>query len=313
MAFAIRPSTRADYEAIVALTNSQINEPITVEDLEREERLRSPEYPFCRLVAVDEAGSLRGFVITNCGPSSRPGQFWLRVRVWKEHQGRGIGRALYATAEAFVREHGGTSIESGVRDNEPDALGWVERRGYRIKYQLFESTLSLPDWDPTPFLGALEQAEATGFRLTTLAEEGDVEALLPRYYDFSVELVHDIPGMEDRPRYPYDEWLKYLKEDPHWDPSLIVLVAEGDRWVGMAQISEQNSGGYYNNFTGIHRDYRGKGLSRAVKVAALLKAKELGAPYLRTNNHSVNQPMLATNEHLGYKPQPGFLQITKSL
>lgn len=313
MTYQIRPGTPADFEQIVALTNSQISEPIAVADLLRGEELRKPEHPICRLVAVDEAGALLGSGVSSQGPGSRPGEFSLRVRVWQQHQRKGIARTLYTMLEGFVREKGGLTIESGVRDDDPGSIAWSERRGFKIKYHLFESTLELHAWDPTPFLGAVEQARAAGIHFTPLADLGDGEELLRRYYEFSMGLAHDIPGMEDRPRISWEDWIHYLQGDPYWDPNLVLLAVDGERWAGLTQISKQPSGGYYNNFTAVSREYRGKGLSLAIKVATLLRAKELGAPYIRTNNHSVNQPMLATNQRLGYKPLPGFLQIGKSL
>lgn len=55
----------------------------------------------------------------------------------------------------------------------------------------------------------------------------------------------------------------------------------------------------YNDFTAVSREFRGLGLSLAVKVRALQWAKEQGIPYIKTDNHSLNQPMTATNKRLG--------------
>jgi RimJ/RimL family protein N-acetyltransferase len=63
----------------------------------------------------------------------------------------------------------------------------------------------------------------------------------------------------------------------------------------------------------LERAYRGRGLSLAIKVVALIWAKEQGYPYARTYNYSANQRMLASNQRLGYLPQPGFFQVFKQL
>jgi GNAT superfamily N-acetyltransferase len=60
-----------------------------------------------------------------------------------------------------------------------------------------------------------------------------------------------------------------------------------------------NTGGIYNSFTGVFREYRGQGIAMALKVVALDWAKQQKVPYARTNNHSANQPMLAVNRKLG--------------
>ena len=312
MSSQIRPAVPSDYEAIAALISSQNPEPTTLDDILRGERLRNPADPCIRLVAVDEAETLLATGSATRGAGNRPGEFSARVRVWKQHESKGIGAALYSRLEAFVRENGGTSMESTVRDDDLRSVAWTERRDYVQKQHLFESSLSLPGWDPAPFLGAVEAVQATGIRFTTLAQEGELESLLRPYYEFSADLVQDIPGMEDRPRYPYAEWLKWVKEDPEFDPNLILLAADGDRWVAVAQLLKLTHG-YYNGFTGVDRAYRGRGLSLALKVVSLMRAKELGAPFVRTNNDSTNQPMLATNRRLGYTPLPGFYVIRKRL
>lgn len=313
MSYQIRPATPADFAAIAALISSQNPEPTTVEDILRHERLRNPADPWVRLVAVDGDSNLLATGSASYGTGSRPGEFSIRVRTWKQHESRGIGTALYNLLEAFVREQGGSGVESRVNDDDTWSLRWTERQGYQKKQHLFESSLSLPDWDPSPFLSAVEAARAAGIRFTTLADEGDVESLLPRFYEFSTGLLHDIPGMEDRPRLSYDEWTKWVAHDPHFDPKLVCLMADGDRWVGLGHMSQQKSGTCYNNVTAISREYRGKGLSLAIKVAALSKAKEMGAPSIRTNNDSTNSRMLATNQRLGYKPAPGFYLLIKHL
>lgn len=313
MSYQIRPSVHTDLAQIAALISSQNSEPTTLEDMERSERLRNPNFPFYRLVAVSEQGALLGTGSASHGPEHPDGIFFARVRVWKQHEGQGIGQALYAMLETWVREQGGTVIESTVKDDEEHAIGWTRRRDFKPKQHLFESTLSLTDWDSAPFTGSVTQAEAAGFHFTTLAQEGEIEALLPRFYAFTSELVRDIPGLEDRPPFPYEEWLKWVKNDPHWDPKLVYLVKDGDRWAGFSHVSQQNSGAYYNSTTAIGREYRGKGLSLAVKVLTLLKLKELGAPSIRTNNDSTNSRMLATNRRLGYTPLPGFYVISKKL
>lgn len=284
MSFTLRPATADDYERIVQIVNSQVPEPTTVESIKRNDGLRPPELPFTRLVATTPDGQIAG--LSTCGqhPGNKPGHFFTSVRVDKPYQGQGLGGKLYAALEEWAISHGATRLEGGVREDDPSSVAWAQRRGAVTDHHLYESTLSLPEFDPTPFLGAVEQAKASGIRFTSLAEEG-----------------------------ADDETIQFVIEDPLFDPHGVILAADGDRWVALAHMMRRSSGGLYNGFTGVDRDYRGRGLSLAVKIVGLLWAKSTGAPYIRTHNHSVNQRMLSTNRRLGYVPEMGIFHLIKHI
>lgn len=56
----------------------------------------------------------------------------------------------------------------------------------------------------------------------------------------------------------------------------------------------------YHVFTGVSGSARGQGHGRALKLAAIRRARELGARRLVADTSPGNGPMLALNEHLGY-------------
>jgi RimJ/RimL family protein N-acetyltransferase len=55
-------------------------------------------------------------------------------------------------------------------------------------------------------------------------------------------------------------------------------------------------------FTATGREYRGRGLALAVKLASTRWAAENGITQLVTTNDETNAPMLAINRRLGYRP-----------
>lgn len=57
------------------------------------------------------------------------------------------------------------------------------------------------------------------------------------------------------------------------------------------------------------RDYRGRGLAQALKLQTVLLARRAGMRTIRTNNDSLNAPMLAVNRKLGYRPEPGYYEL----
>jgi RimJ/RimL family protein N-acetyltransferase len=47
-------------------------------------------------------------------------------------------------------------------------------------------------------------------------------------------------------------------------------------------------------------------------MVALQHARQQGVPHVRASNHSVNAPMIAVNDKLGYVPYDGIWTLRKS-
>ena len=69
----------------------------------------------------------------------------------------------------------------------------------------------------------------------------------------------------------------------------------------------------HNAFTGVLREYRGRGLARALKVLATEEARQQGRRWISTMNNARNTAMLAINSSLGYERQPGLWFLRKTL
>ncbi|MDF2627982.1 MAG: GCN5-related N-acetyltransferase [Symbiobacteriaceae bacterium] len=315
MTLSIRPTTADDFPRIVSIINSQETEGTTLEGMLRSEQLRPADMPHFRLGAFDETGELVAFGTSWRSPQMPTGCFGLRVRVDQPYRHRGAGRALYNVLEDWVMNQGATRLETEVKDNQPEAMAWADRRGWVKEHHLFESTLQLTDWAPADWQHeAVRQAEAAGIRFAHLSELVSGDELYRRYYDLISLMMRDVPAFGDRPLPPFEMWKKYLTADPHFDPANVIIAVDGDTWAAMADLQVmQSTGGMYHGLTAVDRPYRGRGLSTAIKVVALQHAKAKGAPYVRTNNHSANAPMLAVNRKFGYVPAPGFFTIAKTL
>jgi GNAT superfamily N-acetyltransferase len=313
MTFSLRPSIDADLPRIAAIISSQRTEPATVEQLQLQDRLRPAADPFLRLVATAPDGTIGAYGVCGGGSMHKPGHFDINIRVDAPCQRQGLGQMLYAALLDFAREQGATALDGSAREAFPDALAWAERRGFAKTHHVFESTFDLTAFDPAPFRDAIHAARESGIRFTNLAAFGTEEATLLRYYEFISGLAMDVPGQEDQPKPPADMFLQYLRENPKWDPELVILAVDGDRWAAVAELQKLETGGMYHGFTGVAREYRGRGLALATKLVAMEAARGRGVPYLRTNNHSSNERMLKVNRRLGYVPEPGFFTLTRDL
>lgn len=313
MTHQIRSATVADLDRIVAIISQERPHPFTVEALTAMDNGHEEGQPLHRAVATDSWGAVLGHLVAFHNSSMRPGTFVAQIQVAREHRRMGVGTALERYLEEWVRAQGGTAIEGSVKEAHPERLAWATARGYAHHAHLFMSRLELPTWDPAPFLPAVSRAEAQGFRFSTVAAEGGMTCL-PQLYDVMARPHADIPGWEGRPIFSMETFGAWIEKDATWNPEGVFVAIQGDTWAAVSRVDLRDGGIWaYNDFTGVARAFRGRSLSLPVKVLGLQWAKAQGAQYIKTENHSLNAPMIATNKRLGYIAEPGSFEVVRKL
>lgn len=298
----IRPAIDDDVPAIVDLINV-VNPPeerVTLEEYRYGDTLRDPEDVFNRLVITSGA---QVAAVSDAGNSqNRPlHMFRLYVAVHPAFRRQGVGTELEQRQREFAAGHGGTELIAVIAESDAVSRVFLEYRGYREAYQRFEMELNVeafdwsrfPDWRPR--LGDL--------RLLTFAEIGMSEANMSRMYELSMLLGQDVPHPEGPPRFSYELFKKYFAM-PGFRPDGLFILADGDEWIGTTGLLVPEGRPGYTYFTGVRRDYRGRGLATLLKLAAIEFARDHGVSAMRTHNDTVNYPMVAVNEKLGYRRLP---------
>jgi len=287
--------------------------PITVERVREWEEQFPHDGIRQRIVALDANGGIIG-----CNNAAHvlymlPHGFWIEVIVLPDFRRRGIGARLYDNAVEFARAQGATRLECEVRDYNRDWLKFAQARGFQIDRHVFESSLDLARFDEARFAGVIEAEQAQDIRFFTLADAGNTEANQRKLYELNKRNALDIPGSEGMfPR--FEDFSKFVFGASWFRAEGQILAADGERWVGLSAVGYfANTYSTYNMHTGVLREYRGRKIALALKLLAIRRSREWGAVYLRTNNDSQNAPILAINEKLGYKPQPGYFRCVKRL
>lgn len=298
-----RPET--DFPAIVRLINYFDRVPTTLEQVEKNYYFMPEGRILHRTMAVDANDQVIGYGVCAHETWFPAGEFYVWVIIEPELRGRGIGTRLYADALAFLRQQGAVSLKSEVHDDDELSMRFARRYGYDIDRHIFESELDLTSFNESPYAGLIPQLEAEGFRFVSLADLGDTTEARRGLYQVNYDAVLDIPGY-------VGEWLTFdqfeeMVCNSHWyRPDGQFGVLDSDTWAGIAAVQLLDDLKLaYNLFTGVMRPYRGRKLALALKLVTIRYALAHGMQRMRTDNDSLNGPMLAINRKLGYIPEPG--------
>lgn len=240
-----------------------------------------------RLVAEVD-GVLAGFAWSGFNTTtSEEGAGSANVIVDPAYSGRGVGTELYQRVEAHLREIGVRRAHA-YTVGEPRNLAWVARFGWETGHSARFSALDPRELPPMP-------AIAEG---VTLANLGTLTAEQAFELD---KAMADEPG--DVPNdWSFEEFKNRLWDDPDLDFELsTVALVDGEPACFTNIQANHETGRCWSGGTGTHQKFRGRGLAKLVKSAALRKAASAGVTQALTANDYSNGPMLAVNDWLGYK------------
>jgi GNAT superfamily N-acetyltransferase len=224
---------------------------------------------------------------------------WGNLTVLPEHRRRGIGAALLDAISGVARAAGKPDLYGRTTSDRPDAVQFLERRGFREVERMKAVRLELaglvaPAIDPP-----------SGVAIASLAERPDVADQL---HAVALEAFPDIPGEA-----PMDAGTaaEFRTRDvdrsvlPPWGFAVAIDEPTG-QVVGYSnlQLVAGNPGLAWNGMTAVRRAWRGRGVASALKRATIAWAIANGLHAIETANDVDNAPMRAVNRRLGYVALP---------
>ena len=321
--FEIRATrTPEDYTAIAAVLYAVNPEwPVTPEDLAREDADREAKYHFMSFVAeVLEQGTgglerrIVGLGTVGHTPfSHREDKYGVNVRVHPEFRQRGIGQALYQTLLNHLSSRNPGELTGFTREHWPDAIGWLERRGFREQHRRFESRLRPSSVNLGQYADLEDRVRAAGIEIKTFSEINDPERER-KLYELDAETMQDVPFGEPVTMPSFEQFKKTDLEGPSYVPDGIFIALKGDEFVGLSSFAHDPGADFVGiRMTGVKRDYRGLGLAKALKLRGVRYALERGDLEIRTTNDPDNAGMLKINRDMGFLPEPASLRFSKML
>jgi GNAT superfamily N-acetyltransferase len=253
----------------------------------------------------------RGWIslVQPCDQPGRPADLNLLIPAAYNH----LLPAAIAFGEAEARKMDAPLLVCGIRVDRVDVVdslrreGWTEERKERFwRLDLEANAGRIHDLQSA----AQRRLEGTDFVITTVARLGG-EAFLPRLHAVGTASSADIPRSVEHIPPTYEAWLAWMQPPSVLPERIWVAVLQGEP-IGYSFLAYQPSE-VSTGYTGVLREHRGKGLARALKLATLVQAIDLGVTAVGTDNDSENAPILHLNEELGYDEIPGKLAFHRQL
>lgn len=313
MSYTIRPARPDDYEALAAMYCTAFpGVPHNADEMKEEDEEIQPPLRFIRWVAEENGMVIGSISYFQSQARYHPQKFWLDAAVHHEHQGRGVGGALYNTAIEALAPFDPILVRTYTREDLPHSIRFFERRGFQERRRTWVSHLDLAGFDFSPYAGVEEKVEAQGIQMLPLADLMQVVDWGHRALDLYNTIQLDIPDFDQAVSVPFEQFEQSQIKSSKLMPNGYFVALDGDRWIGMSTLwkgSEETA--VHTGLTGVRPDYRRRGIALALKIRSLRYARELGITKVGTNNAASNVGMLAINERLGFAKEPAWIHMVK--
>lgn len=315
MTLVIRPFRPADYPAIAEIRNATwTDDPVLAETLQSNDSRIKPGLILRRLVAERHGQVLGNAVFYHMEWMHHPQKFGVGISVHPEHQGQGIGTALYDAVMAELQTYNPIKLLTSTRADKPEALRFAEKRGFHETFRAWESRLELSRFEPAHWAKDVQRVLDLGYQIKSLAELMDDPDYQRKMYELDHAGSYDIPLPPGEVfTFPTQErYWETVRSNPDFDPQLWFLVVKDSEYLGVSMLFKRPADNDLNaGFTTVRREHRHQGVALALKIAALSHAKQLGKTAVRTVNAQVNRSMLAINEALGFEKMPAWIDLAK--
>jgi GNAT superfamily N-acetyltransferase len=314
----IRPRALDDDPHIVRIRNESNASwpPATLEEYryQADPANNHPGKFVVRNVAVKD-GDVVGLYVLAEMEVERPHTFYGNIGVDVGHRNGGIGGLLYDDLLRLASQQGANRIYCSVQDDTADRH-FLESRGFAPTGRVERlSRLDVSKANLDGYEAAEDRIRAEGLETRTLGEIGVDDAnIMQQIFDVEFESARDIPTSEPFTPPPFDVWRRSLLEAPGAPgQDRTWLGMDGEKVIGLALQGMRGNVAGFNSYTGVLKQYRGRGIARALKLKTIEYARSNGISHIFTGNDVDNERMLSINIRLGYEPVPAQMEFVKDL
>ncbi len=326
MSMAIHPFGPIHYEAITRVMNRAVpRNPVTAArikdwDIHRPGHLKAERW------VTDIDG-----VVVAVGDYSQssdmyhPQKFQVSITVDPDYQHRGIGSALYDFLTAQLEQHEPIAYQARAYADQEDTLRFLQTRDFVEDFRMWESELDVSSFQAEAYGDVDERLQARGFEIVPLTDLADDPRRDRLVFELERETMQDIPSPESvtstreqlKPEEVEERMARYVERvinHPDRPLDAYFVARHGNEYVGLTYFELDREHLRADILmTGVKRDYRGLGIGTALKVRGVLWAREHGYKTIVTGNDTVNRPILAINDRMGFVRQPEMIFFEKRL
>lgn len=300
----------ARYAEMLAL--AQPEDPRSVEELRRADASATDGEVQYRFV-LERAGRMIGAASTGTWRHNPlPGYFALSLWLLPDEQGEAHADVLFGQVEAAAARHAPEVLVTGAREDRWQ-LPFLLSKGFRETDRMFTSQLDVTTFDPSKFSAFAERTRAAGVEVRSLSSfDWRNDAFLRRWYDLAITLLADVPTAHPFQPWPFETWKERIPGNPHVLEDATFFAVRGGDLVGFSELRPSaKPDTLLTGLTGVRAEHRRLGIAQTLKLAAADYARSRGFRFVRTNNHSVNRPMLSINEAMGFVKDPARVNLER--
>jgi len=234
-------------------------------------------------------------------------KFRMDLLVAEEWRRQSVGTHLLSHVVSQARAAGAVTLQARVDGGNQESLAFLVARGFAETMRMHTLVLDVAEVDLAAHEHILTGLAKQGVVVTSLEQEltrGDVfwTEFCPLYNAAREGWPDPDPGPET-PRTPAE------LRDRHY-------TAAQEHRVGIEQCFLAACGDRYVGFTGalgtaVHPAFRGRGIATALKLRAIMSARDHGIPTLDTSTG--NPAMLRANERLGFRLVSTEVRLVRTL
>jgi mycothiol synthase len=319
----IRPFDKEkDHPGRVALFNLLNPDSLsTVEESRRYDDSR-PKHLHHGVIVAEKTDEIVGFADFSQWETPNAHKFNAYVDVHPDHQRQGIGTALYRAVLEAIAPHKPTELFTVARENVTSRMHFLPKLGFVEFKRTWNARLEIKNFDSDilhAFQSVADRVIASGTNIYSYAEligDPDRETKLYELNCLVTEAVYKshlmsytAPSLEDFKK-------DLLEDNPHFLHDEWFIAVEGDsksgKYIGATVLLKPEEGDYRKIYlTGVLSEYHRRGIASALKLRAVLYARENNIPEIRTDG--ANKAMLAINEKMGFVREPAWVDFKKVL
>ena len=220
---------------------------------------------------------------------------------------------FFKNLEKILNDRDGKKFNVYGYESCEDGIRFLENRGYEIVLREPGSKLAIPEFNFGKFKKAEERVKEEGIRILSVAQLEEIDEDWQRnLYELYREIIKDVPNNDELTERSFEQFKKLKYEAPGFEPKACFVALDNKKYVGLSTLSKQQSKPkeFFNDLTGVLKDYRRKSIAVALKVAGIRYIHSINGISIETDNEE-NNPMYNINILLGYKPLPAWLTYEK--